>query len=448
MNNNKHAKGLNMNKNLTITKSNKKFNDFKKHFNKEMLEKIDIIFITTKNSNNNHSTLKKEFYEFLEKQYVKLDFIEYHSEKTTKSNIFWDIGDFIVKDIVLSTTMSFLLNFIDESEMKIDDTISFIATVELKSEKNICINYTGTLNNFMNIIFETNYFNDILNKYVHWIGLFYDNYFKLESNANNNKKYLFYKNFNLPHSLYQYTKVEYAKGLLHDNLMYLRRFDELNDPFEGSFLDDVKKIKFNYNESLSHLNEEEKEYLESQILEKRRKDYLKIQNEYKKTYRVACFSQDNDSAPMWAFYGDEHEGICIEYDFHDEMKFREFCYPIKYVDETNNNSITKLLIENKDLTNRSVQELFLKKYKSWNYEKEWRIVIQDEKADHIFEPKWNDEKKFIDFLKPKAVYLRLKIEPKNRAYIKHLCRPTNIPVYQMIESTSGYRLIPKKTNLN
>ena len=230
--------------------------------------------------------------------------------------------------------------------------------------------------------------------------------------------------------------------------MYLRRFDELNDPFEGSFLDDVKKIKFNYNESLSHLNEEEKEYLESQILEKRRKDYLKIQNEYKKTYRVACFSQDNDSAPMWAFYGDEHEGICIEYDFHDEMKFREFCYPIKYVDETNNNSITKLLIENKDLTNRSVQELFLKKYKSWNYEKEWRIVIQDEKADHIFEPKWNDEKKFIDFLKPKAVYLGLKIEPKNRAYIKHLCRPTNIPVYQMIESTSGYRLIPKKTNLN
>lgn len=110
---------------------------------------------------------------------MKLDFIEYHSEKTTKSNIFWDIGDFIVKDIVLSTTMGFLLNFIDESGMKIDDTISFIATVELKSEKNICINYTGTLNNFKNIIFETNYFNDILNKYVHWIDLFYDNYFKL-----------------------------------------------------------------------------------------------------------------------------------------------------------------------------------------------------------------------------------------------------------------------------
>jgi len=59
MNDNKHAKGLNMNKNLTITRSNKNFNDFKKHFSKEKLEKIDIIFITTKNSNNNHSTLKK-----------------------------------------------------------------------------------------------------------------------------------------------------------------------------------------------------------------------------------------------------------------------------------------------------------------------------------------------------------------------------------------------------
>ena len=433
-----------MNKNLTITKTDKNFNDFKKHFRKEDLEEIDIIFINQKNSENKvHETLKNKFYEFLNEQEVKLDFIEYNNEKIITSDVFWDIGEFLVKDIVLSTTICLLFNFIHDSKMKLDENISLTIIVELKDKENIRIKYAGTINNFMNILLETNYFNNILNENVDWIDLFYDNYFKLYSKENNTKKYLLYKNFNLPSSLYQYTKVNYAKGLLQDNLMYLRRFDELNDPFDGSFLDDVK-IEFHHDESIMHRNKAEREYLESQIIEKRRQDYLKIQNKYKKTYRVACFSQDNDSAPMWAFYGDEHKGICIEYNFHDEMKFRDFCFPIKYVNKTNNNAITKLLNEDIDPTNRLVQELFLKKYKSWNFEKEWRIVIQDEKVDHIFEPKWNDEKKFIDFLKPKAVYLGLKIEHDNRKYIKSLCKPVNIPVYQMIESTSGYRLIPKK----
>ena len=50
---------------------------------------------------------------------------------------------------------------------------------------------------------------------------------------------------------------------------------------------------------------------------------------YKERYRSACFSQDNDNAPMWAFYGDNHKGICIEYNFHKDMNFRDSVFPVK-----------------------------------------------------------------------------------------------------------------------
>ena len=32
-------------------------------------------------------------------------------------------------------------------------------------------------------------------------------------------------------------------------------------------------------------------------------------------YKIACFSETNYSVPMWAYYADDHKGICLEYDF-------------------------------------------------------------------------------------------------------------------------------------
>ena len=109
-----------MSKNLIISKSKKCFKDFEKHFSKENMDEIDIISITPKDHENNpSSTLKKEFYKYLEKD-VKLDYIEYPSEKIINPTVFWDIGEFIVKDIVLSTTIGLLFNFIDDLKIKND----------------------------------------------------------------------------------------------------------------------------------------------------------------------------------------------------------------------------------------------------------------------------------------------------------------------------------------
>lgn len=66
----------------------------------------------------------------------------------------------------------------------------------------------------------------------------------------------------------------------------------------------------------------------------KRKEKLKVDESYKERYRVACFSQDNDNAPMLTFYGDNHKGICIEYDFYEDKNFRDFCFPVKYVEKT------------------------------------------------------------------------------------------------------------------
>lgn len=52
----------------------------------------------------------------------------------------------------------------------------------------------------------------------------------------------------------------------------------------------------------------------------------------------------------------------------------------------------------------------------------------------------NGKNNYIPFLRPKAIYLGLKIEEKHEKYIKDLCDLYNIPVYKMIKDKSNYNM--------
>lgn len=55
-----------------------------------------------------------------------------------------------------------------------------------------------------------------------------------------------------------------------------------------------------------------------------------------------------------------------------------------------------------------------------------------------------NDKKYVEFLKPKAVYMGLKITYKYEKHIKDLCNCNDIEVYKMYEDLSGYNLLAKK----
>ena len=73
--------------------------------------------------------------------------------------------------------------------------------------------------------------------------------------------------------------------------------------------------------------------------------------------RVSCFSEQNDSILMWAYYANGYKGICVEYDFSDME---------------NKKRMSRVLYKEK----RTFSSKFWYRIKAhcWKHEKEWRMV--------------------------------------------------------------------------
>ena len=275
-----------------------------------------------------------------------------------------------------------------------------------------------------------------------WIENFFENFYKTDTSETEIEECLKYKNNHMPQYLYQYTKAKYAKSLLCDKLMYLRNIEDLNDPFEGDLLitlDDLN-LKIIYDEDLK-LNKDIKEEIENQIRTHEKKQLEEGWELYKRNLKMVCFSERNDINPMWAHYGDNHEGICIQYDLKKNNIFRDQCIPVYYVKDTNNDTIIEKIQSGSFVKNRLIWGVFSKKSEDWIYEKEWRLIYDKQVPEYIttlFTD--NINKKYIPFLKPKAVYLGLEMSDEDKELIIDLCKFNDIDVFQMKKSGSNYNL--------
>lgn len=112
---------------------------------------------------------------------------------------------------------------------------------------------------------------------------------------------------------------------------------------------------------------------------------LKTLGELRLKSRLSCFSETNESTPMWAHYAG-HDGVCIRYEFvRNPLAFLPF-YPIPVRYSSHRPIISTMQLraftERSSLTRRMSREerekifdaIFLTKDISWSYEREWRIV--------------------------------------------------------------------------
>ena len=103
-------------------------------------------------------------------------------------------------------------------------------------------------------------------------------------------------------------------------------------------------------------------------------------------YKIACFSENKDSIPMWAYYANNHQGICLEYDVQsltgDNAKLKEAFCKVHYSEYRPRD------IDVDDGRNRAL----IVKGSQWAHEHEWRLICK---------PKGN----FVDLPCLSAVYL-------------------------------------------
>ena len=103
--------------------------------------------------------------------------------------------------------------------------------------------------------------------------------------------------------------------------------------------------------------------------------YMRQEKENRKTEAlrsalfVACFSETNNSFPMWGYYAADHKGMCLGYNLYDLVEKYQ-CMPVIYSNE--------LLFYGEDSSERNILANTLTKSDEWIHEREWRIVIKDD----------------------------------------------------------------------
>lgn len=211
---------------------------------------------------------------------------------------------------------------------------------------------------------------------------------------------------------------------IEENKIWASKYSTLNDPFEfKSIYLDEDKIRKSGNSV-----ETFEKYL----------DYIN------NSFLVVSFSAEGNihplnNMPMWAYYSNNHHGICIEYEVVNPI----ILYPIIY--ETTRNQIASIIgnfvylataaakgeIPPDDADLKLYQFLMInnlcRKHKSWQHENEYRILVPN--VDKILHGK----RVLLNQIgvKIKAIYLGRDCNTRNKKNLYHTSQKLGIDIFQM-----------------
>ncbi|MCD7969099.1 MAG: DUF2971 domain-containing protein [Alistipes sp.] len=161
---------------------------------------------------------------------------------------------------------------------------------------------------------------------------------------------------------------------------------------------------------------------------------------------IGCLTENNDCPLMWGHYADAHKGFCLEYDLSNNtfvfdnnkpgVKYFKNLFPVIYSEERycatefalwdssqmmgfNDNLLKDALFWNKALTHKSDK---------WQYENEWRIVINPVHSEY------GKMERYHLPLKPTAIYYGYKFEQQPEEYkmkIRNLAKAKGLRQFRM-----------------
>lgn len=157
-------------------------------------------------------------------------------------------------------------------------------------------------------------------------------------------------------------------------------------------------------------------------------------------FRIGCLSAEHKSPLMWSHYADSHRGFCVEYDFGSTNRATLSLLPLPVVYSHDrplvpwyvafNNTPENIMAANKDILLG-----LLTKDSSWEYEREWRILIDTKKPALCQMPKIT------------CVYLGACISDANRAKIIDIAKEKHFTVKQMAVDRGTYALHKRTVDL-
>ena len=164
------------------------------------------------------------------------------------------------------------------------------------------------------------------------------------------------------------------------------------------------------------------------------KDIVSTHNDnVEKSLHVSCFSEKDNlySLRMWGYYANSHQGFCAEYAFdHVKNASPSGCIPVLYTDtyELNDKGRTQ------EERTRFILNLAFHKSLEWSFEKEWRIMHNEDRNHGIA-----GYTSPIEL--PKKLYLGCKAKHKLKQDAEEMCKLHKVELYQAYMKPGTFELM-------
>lgn len=167
-----------------------------------------------------------------------------------------------------------------------------------------------------------------------------------------------------------------------------------NDPYDCSIIPEIQDLTVEQISTLKRYYLDEREIAEelrneieqmpneafAKMIQRVTVDVLSEQmKSFRKNNGITCLCETNDELLMWAHYGGKYKGFCLEFDtsfepFKDAKK-------VNYLEIIPKVNPTPMIRDNDIL---QFLNLLYTKSRSWEYEKEWRILHTDAGTPYVY----------------------------------------------------------------
>lgn len=222
---------------------------------------------------------------------------------------------------------------------------------------------------------------------------------------------------------------KYAITNFIEKTVYCASPDTFNDPYEcalqanfyfGNDLDDLLsqaagELDIVQLETLKGVVESRYEKMSNEVS-------LAFRSKMMEIYKICSLSERIDSILMWSHYAEDHKGFAMEYDFHQlprrDMYVRSL-WPVLY--DAGMLDVSHLFAGEdrpEDFNNLFGIAAAIHKTEDWQYEKEWRLIINSNDPVNVPAPL-------------KAVYIGARAADKDRDALIAAANFAGVPVFQM-----------------